>query len=352
MRRRDTAQQRRAEQKCGRVEHESLPSAHGEDERGAQRGADQDGHVLGDRGQRPRILEKGFRDGLGQQAGIGGLEEGSGGPEQRLDHHHLKNRRSTGENQRGQDTVQSGTGEVGDDHDPVAGQSVGPDAPEQDQHDEGKRLRGQHQSEVGRRPGALGDVERQGDDHGLVADRAGRLPQEQEAKVSVAQDAQVGAHGQSIAGSINRLSPCRRRYRRAFSPTSSGLPVDRIRAGYYSDAYFVYTKELLEAEGEHPHVTMQVFQKEDSILGGIDEAIAVLKTCAGRMVDGEFISGWDQLVVNALHEGDRISPRETVMTIEGDYTLFAHLETVYLGSLARRSLIMRNVNEVVRAARR
>jgi nicotinate phosphoribosyltransferase len=128
------------------------------------------------------------------------------------------------------------------------------------------------------------------------------------------------------------------------------LPVDRIRAGYYSDAYFVYTKELLEAEGDHPHVTMQVFQKEDSILGGIDEAIAVLKTCAGRTADGEFISGWDQLVVHALHEGDRISPRETVMTIEGDYTLFAHLETVYLGSLARRSLIMRNVNEVVRAA--
>jgi nicotinate phosphoribosyltransferase len=67
-------------------------------------------------------------------------------------------------------------------------------------------------------------------------------------------------------------------------------------------------------------------------------------------VDGEFVSGWDQLVVNALHEGDRIAPRETVMTIEGDYTLFAHLETVYLGSLARRSLVMRNVNEVVRAA--
>ena len=39
------------------------------------------------------------------------------------------------------------------------------------------------------------------------------------------------------------------------------------------------------------------------------------------------------------------------MTIEGDYSLFAHLETVYLGSLARRSLIMRNVAEVVDAAR-
>ncbi len=63
------------------------------------------------------------------------------------------------------------------------------------------------------------------------------------------------------------------------------------------------------------------------------------------------MSGWDDLVVHALNEGDRISPRETVMTIEGDYSLFAHLETVYLGSLARRSLIMRNVHEVVRAAR-
>ena len=38
------------------------------------------------------------------------------------------------------------------------------------------------------------------------------------------------------------------------------------------------------------------------------------------------------------------------MTIEGDYSLFAHLETVYLGCLARRSLVMRNVAEVVAAA--
>ncbi len=128
------------------------------------------------------------------------------------------------------------------------------------------------------------------------------------------------------------------------------LPVDRIRAGYYSDAYFVHTKTLLEAEGEHPHVTLQVFQKEDSVLGGIDEAIAVLKTCSGRVADGGWEPGWDQLAVNALREGDRIAPRETVLTIEGDYTLFAHLETVYLGVLARRSLVMRNVVEVVQAA--
>jgi nicotinate phosphoribosyltransferase len=135
-------------------------------------------------------------------------------------------------------------------------------------------------------------------------------------------------------------------------PETFRLPVERIREGYYSDAYFVYTKELLEAEDRHPHVTMQVFQKRDSVLGGIDEAIAVLKKCSGRRgPDGEWISGWGELEVCALYEGDRIAPWETVMTIEGDYGLFAHLETVYLGCMARRSLIMRNVAEVVEAAR-
>src|ERR1700729_3497064 len=134
-------------------------------------------------------------------------------------------------------------------------------------------------------------------------------------------------------------------------PAIFRLPVDRIRDGYYSDAYFVLTKSLLESEGEHPHVTMQVFQKEDSILGGIDEAIAVLKTSAGHQEGNEWVLGWDRLQVHALKEGDRIAPRETVMTIEGDYSLFAHLETVYLGCMARRSLVMRNVSAVVQAAR-
>src|SRR5450755_1127807 len=135
-------------------------------------------------------------------------------------------------------------------------------------------------------------------------------------------------------------------------PAIFRLPVEKIREGYYSDAYFVHTKTLLEAEGLHPRVTMQVFQKQESLLGGIDEAIAILRACSGHMSsDGAWVPGWDQLAVQALREGDPIAPRETVLTIEGDYTLFAHLETVYLGCLARRSLIMRNVSEVVQAAR-
>jgi len=140
--------------------------------------------------------------------------------------------------------------------------------------------------------------------------------------------------------------------RARLDPETFRLPVQRLRDGYYSDAYFVYTKQLLEAENHHPRVILQVFQKQSSLLGGIDETIAILKLAAGRYDEcGDWVPGWDELVVHALNEGDAISPYETVMTIEGDYSLFAHLETVYLGSLARRSLIMRNVAAVVAAAR-
>jgi nicotinate phosphoribosyltransferase len=114
-----------------------------------------------------------------------------------------------------------------------------------------------------------------------------------------------------------------------------------MREGYYTDAYFNRTRETLLVDGRHPRVVMQVFQKHHAVLGGMDEAIAILKLCA---------EDWDALTVHALYDGDELSPWETVMTIEGDYTLFAHLETVYLGVLARRTLISTNVRRVVEAA--
>jgi nicotinate phosphoribosyltransferase len=139
--------------------------------------------------------------------------------------------------------------------------------------------------------------------------------------------------------------------RERLAPSVFRLPVGKIRDGYYSDAYFNATKQLLERDGHHPNVLMQVFQRKDSLLGGIDEAIAIVKECSGRREpDGSWTPGGDQLEVRALYEGDEIAPWESVMTIEGDYSLFAHLETVYLGCMARRSLIMRNVREVVEAA--
>ena len=119
------------------------------------------------------------------------------------------------------------------------------------------------------------------------------------------------------------------------------LPVEKMREGYYTDAYFNHTREVLIRDDRHPRVVMQVFQKRNSYLGGIDEAIAVLKLCA---------EDWDDLTVHALYDGDRIEPFEPVLRIEGDYTGFAHLETVYLGVLARRTLITSNVVSVLEAA--
>ena len=119
------------------------------------------------------------------------------------------------------------------------------------------------------------------------------------------------------------------------------LPVEKMRAGYYTDAYFNHARETLLADGRHPQVTMQVFQKKDAYLGGMDEAIAILKLCS---------EGWDGLKIHALYDGDRVEPYETVMTIEGDYTAFAHLETLYLGVLSRRTLITTNVVRVLEAA--
>jgi len=172
------------------------------------------------------------------------------------------------------------------------------------------------------------------------------------------------------------------------------LPVQELRRGYRSDIYFWRTKVALERAGRHPRVTMQVFQKRHAILCGVDEAVAVLRLASGRYRDygkayrlfdeliklknearryflgdrGKYLevirkkmelsdeldrlweSGFEQLEVQALRDGDEIEPWETVMHIRGDYTLFAHLETIYLGVLARRTRIATNVRRVVEAA--
>ena len=130
--------------------------------------------------------------------------------------------------------------------------------------------------------------------------------------------------------------------RKRLPPEIFDLPVEKMREGYYTDVYFNQARETLLADGRHPRVVMQVFQKKTAVLGGMDEAIAILKLCA---------DDWDELTVHALYDGDEIAPWETVMTIEGDYTLFVHLETVYLGVLARRTLVSTNVRRVVQAAR-
>jgi len=124
-------------------------------------------------------------------------------------------------------------------------------------------------------------------------------------------------------------------------PAIFHLPVGKMRAGYYSDKYFVRAREILLKDGTSPQVTVQVFGKSEAFLGGIDEAIAILKLCS---------DDWSALRVRALHDGDAVAPWEVVLEIEGPYQAFAHLETLYLGVLARRTRVGTNTRRVVEAA--
>jgi nicotinate phosphoribosyltransferase len=129
--------------------------------------------------------------------------------------------------------------------------------------------------------------------------------------------------------------------RRRLDPEVFNLPVAKMRDGYYSDKYFVRAREILRADGYRPRVTMQVFGKAPAFLGGVDEAIAILRLCA---ID------WPELEVRALYDGDEVEPWETVLLIEGPYDAFAHLETLYLGVLSRRTRVGTNTRRVVEAA--
>lgn len=130
--------------------------------------------------------------------------------------------------------------------------------------------------------------------------------------------------------------------RQRLDPSVFHLPVEKMRQGYYTDKYFVRAREILLADHHRPRVTMQVFGKSHAFLGGMDETAAILKLCAVE---------WNEITVHALHDGDEVEPWETVMLIEGPYDAFAHLETLYLGVIARRTKVGTNTRRVVEAAR-
>ena len=143
----------------------------------------------------------------------------------------------------------------------------------------------------------------------------------------------------SAAGPPPPLRPAER-----VPPERFNLPVERMREGYYSDKYFVRTRDVLVRTGRSPHVTLQVFQKRSAWLGGVDEAIAILKLCLTAGYE------WKDVEVRALRDGDVVEPYEPVMHITGPYVAFAHLETLYLGVLARRTRVATNTRLVVEAA--
>jgi nicotinate phosphoribosyltransferase len=132
------------------------------------------------------------------------------------------------------------------------------------------------------------------------------------------------------------------RRRKRIDPGLFELPVERIRAGEFSDVYFNRAREALAAEGRRARVTWQVSAKRAGWLGGIDEAVALFKLCC---------DDFPSLEVQALYEGDRVEPWDTVLMVEGDYASFAHLETLVVGTLARRTRVCTNIRHLVDAAR-
>jgi nicotinate phosphoribosyltransferase len=132
------------------------------------------------------------------------------------------------------------------------------------------------------------------------------------------------------------------RRRKRLDPALFDLSIDRIRAGLFTDKYFDRVRDALRAGGRSPRVLLQVASAAAGHLGGVDEAVAILRLGA---------DDWGLLEVNALYEGDRFDPWETVLTIEGPYETFAHLETLYVGVLGRRTRVCSNVRLAIEAAR-
>ena len=138
------------------------------------------------------------------------------------------------------------------------------------------------------------------------------------------------------------------------APEIFDLPVEKVRNGYYAAVYFNRTKQIVESDPAlNKIVTMQVFQRNDgAVVCGADEAIAILKVGAGYYdTDGTWIPKWDDLEVRAKHDGDTAHAWEPVLTITGEYGAFAHLESLYLGALARGTKVATNIRRCVKAAK-
>ncbi|MCL5797455.1 MAG: nicotinate phosphoribosyltransferase [Patescibacteria group bacterium] len=126
---------------------------------------------------------------------------------------------------------------------------------------------------------------------------------------------------------------------------------EKIRRGYFSATYFNRTKKILEGENNRNVAVMQLFQKnEGSVMCGVEEVIELFRIGAGYWEGEEWVSKFDEIKIESLTDGDELHSGESVMHITGPYVYFAHLESLYLGILARRTLVASNTKRAVNAA--
>lgn len=112
--------------------------------------------------------------------------------------------------------------------------------------------------------------------------------------------------------------------------------------GFYAANYFLKSHKIVKENHPGHTVTMQWFQRrDDSMLCGVDEAIAILH---------EFAIHPEELLIEALNDGDIIQNMEPVLKVTGKYENFGFLESVIDGVLARRTSVATNVREVLKVA--
>ena len=117
---------------------------------------------------------------------------------------------------------------------------------------------------------------------------------------------------------------------------------ERMRDGFYSACYFLKSRKIVSENNPNHIVTMQWFQRtNNAMLCGIDEAIAIIHTFASNPQD---------LVIEALNDGDLIQANEPVLKVTGRYEDFGFLESVVDGVLARRTSVATNVKRVLDVA--
>ena len=112
--------------------------------------------------------------------------------------------------------------------------------------------------------------------------------------------------------------------------------------GFYAANYFLKSNKIVKENKPGHIVTMQWFQRKDeAMLCGVDEAIAILHTFAIHP---------EELEIEALNDGDIIGNMEPVLKVSGKYENFGFLESVIDGVLARRTSVATNVYEVLKVA--
>ena len=112
---------------------------------------------------------------------------------------------------------------------------------------------------------------------------------------------------------------------------------EEIRSGATTDVYFVNTRDVLASMGRlDAPVTAEIFTRAEGLFAGMGEVLELLR---GIPVE-----------VEALPEGERFVPKETLVRIRGPYGAFGVFETTLLGFLSSSSAWATAARECVDSA--